>query len=237
VDSGKRKSEILSALASLAREQAIKIRIETTLEAEARIQREARHSEGEKGVQAVSLEGIAATNTIPVDREVRRYLQSRGVTERQLDEEVNRLSNRMLSRSHQVLLHAFAMKNLVERFSPDDLRSLIPEARAKWLGLIAMHARAFQREAIVTRRELAAIFGAADSVDEDNAGSLDVSDDAALLLAISRLTKLASSINQSIESAFTISSANKSVNIRTPQFWSALNSAEQLASRIGAVAR
>ena len=229
VESESRKREILSALSSVSRDRAVKVRIETTPEAQARIQRERRRTQSESGLSDVDVQAITTANTIPVDAEVRRYLRGRGLSEQQVNEEVSRLSNRVLNRSRQALLHAFAMKNLVQRFSADDLRSLDSEARTKWLAMIAAHANAFQRDLVSIRQELAPIFGSGSSAGD---AGIEVTDEASLFRAVARLTELASTTNESIQSAFTISSANKSVAIKTPQFWRSVVQAEQLAKRI-----
>jgi hypothetical protein len=234
VDSPKRKGEILSALAPVTHQRAVKIRIETVAEAQARIQREKRRADGQTGSSEASLDARTTANVIPVDTDVRRYLRSKGVADKQLDDEVSRLSNRMLNHSHQALFHAFAMKNLVERFSSDDLRSLDADAHAKWRAMIAAHADKLQRELAAIRQELTPIFGASAS---SSVEGIEVADDAALFRAVLRLAELSSFTNESIQSAFTISSANKSVAIRSPQFWSSLGNAEQLAKRIQAADR
>ncbi|HKZ77317.1 MAG TPA: hypothetical protein VJ124_03260 [Pyrinomonadaceae bacterium] len=170
-------------------------------------------------------------NVIPVDGELRRYLQAKGVPERQVEDEISRISNRMLNRAHQAMLHAFAMKNLTERFSADDLRSLDPAARTKWRAMISAHAAVFQREVHVIRQELSSIFPAAASAgaaDEE----VDVADDAALFRAVSRLAQLAASTNESIQSAFTISSGGRGSAVLGASFWSSLKSAERLAAKI-----
>ncbi|HEY2974956.1 MAG TPA: hypothetical protein VGJ48_20745, partial [Pyrinomonadaceae bacterium] len=234
VETEKRKAEILSALSSVLHEGTVRVRIETNAEAQARIQRERRRAQSGSGSTDVDLQGITTSNLIPVDAEVRRYLRARGVSEQQVDGEISRLSNRVLNRSHQALLHAFAMKSLVQRFSADDLRSLDADARAKWLALIVMHAGGFQRDLASIRQELAPIFGiGAGSGD----GIMEVTDEASLFRAVSRLTELASASNESIQSAFTISSANKSVTVRTPQFWRSLAAAETLATKIRAASQ
>jgi len=229
VESEKRKAEILSALSPAAHERALRIRIETTAEAQARIRRESHRGQANIGSQ-VNLDATTTANVIPVDVEVRRYLRSKGTSEKQLNEEVSRLSNRMLNRSHQALLHAFAIKNLVERFSADDLRSLDADARAKWLAMIATHAHGFQGDLASIRQELGPIFG---SVSSSSVGDeMGVADDASLFRAVSRLTEIASFTNESVQSAFTISSGNKSVAVRTPQFWHSLSSGEKIAQAI-----
>jgi hypothetical protein len=230
VESEKRKAEILSALSAVARERAVKARIETTTEAQARIRRESRHGQAANGSQ-VNLDATTTANVIPVDAEVRRYLRSKGMSEKQLDDEVSRLSNRMLNRSHQAMLHAFAIKNLVERFSQDDLRSLDAAARAKWNSMIVAHASAFQREASAIRQELLPICGSvamSASVNEE----VSITDDAALFRAASRLAQLASELNESIQSDFTISKSGRSAVTQTPNFWGSLAAAQNLAVAI-----
>jgi hypothetical protein len=129
------------------------------------------------------------------------------------------------------MLHAFAIKNLVERFSQDDLRSLDPAGRAKWKLMIAAHASAFQREASAIRQELSPIFGSVASstlVNEE----VSIADDAALFRAASRLAQLASQMNESIQSDFTISKSGRSAVTQTPTFWSSVATAQSLAIAI-----
>ncbi|HEY6246681.1 MAG TPA: sigma-70 family RNA polymerase sigma factor [Pyrinomonadaceae bacterium] len=230
VESAKRKAEIVAALASISDNPALRIRIETAAEAQARIQRERHRSQSTGDASEVTQE-MPTANVIPMDAEVRRYFQSKGVSGRQLDDEISRLSNRLLNRSHQAMLHAFAIKNLVERFSQDDLRSLDPAGRAKWKLMIAAHASAFQREASAIRQELSPIFGSVASstlVNEE----VSIADDAALFRAASRLAQLASQMNESIQSDFTISKSGRSAVTQTPTFWSSVATAQSLAIAI-----
>src|SRR6266536_507796 len=229
VESEKRKAEILSALSPVAHERAVKLRIETTAEAQARIRRESRRGQTDNG-SPVNLEGTATANAIPVDADVRRYLQAKGIADKQLDEEIARLSSRMINRSHQTMLHAFALKNLVERFSEEDLRSLDPATRAKWRSMIAAHAAAFLRDTGSIRQDLTPMFGAAGSASADE--TVDVTDDASLLRAASRLAQLASVVNEGIQSDFTISTGGRSANVKTAQFWRSLKSAERVATAL-----
>lgn len=116
----------------------------------------------------------------------------------------------------------------MERFSPDDLRALDSQARAKWLALIGEHARGYQREIAALRQELSPVFNLEPLVDE---APTEITDESELSRATLRLNELASGADDAIRSAFTLS-AGGSPAVKSPQFWRALTGAESLARKI-----
>ncbi len=230
VDTERRKSEILHALGPVTNRPALTIDVNTAMEALQQRPQSQRPS-GSVIVQQVE----PAENKIPVDQELRRYLSGRGLLEAQLDAEIVRFADRTLARSRQALLRAGTLKRLVNRFSPQDLRTLDAEARAKWSAMIQAHAGVIQRETIMLWQELQPVFfpsssaALLDGAEEEPA----ITDESDLVAAADRLFALCSANERSVNSAFTLS-ANTSLGaaIKTPLFRRSLKSAEELAAKI-----
>src|SRR5262249_18354754 len=135
---------------------------------------------------------------------------------------------RALKRSRQAILYAWSLRKLVERFSPDDLRALDSQARAKWLALIGEHARGYQREIAALRQELSPVFNFKPLSDE---APTEIANEPGLARATLRLNELAAGADDAVRSAFTLS-ASGSPTVKSPQFWRALTGAESLAQKI-----
>jgi len=110
------------------------------------------------------------------------------------------------------------------------MRTLTPDARAKFLSLVHEHALAFESKNAVLRQEIGPIFfpGAATEVAEE----ISIESDADLARAIERLHKLALSENDAIGAAFTISAQSSANAIKSTAFWQSLHKASQLAKAI-----
>ncbi len=222
VEDRKRKEEILRALAPVSANPAVQVRIETVAEATQRLAQDKAQNERRGDV---SVERIEISNSnIPAYADLRRHFGS--------DEEVARFASRMVNRSSQAMSHAAVLRRLVRQFSAEDLRTLKPEARAKWLGIIRAHALAFQSEIAGVRQELAPVFFSAGTLGGGERGNPSL-DDVALVRAVEQLSALAASNDTVIRAAFTTSTGESSSSaIKSPQFWRSLNSAEALAGRI-----
>jgi hypothetical protein len=235
VDTEKRKREILSALAPVATNPAINIQVETAAELQERTLRARSASGSQTGPSTVTTESVT-NNSIPVQAQVRQYLISRGISEQQVDTEVGRTANQIVMRSHRAMLHVWALKSLIQRFSAEDLRTLDADARANWLRMISTHAREFQKEALVLRQELTPIFNAGPS--GGSQAQSEIADEANLIQAVSALIERASSNHEVVRSAFTISTGSSSTSaITTPQFWRSLSQAESIAASIQSTAQ
>ncbi|HEY6242466.1 MAG TPA: hypothetical protein VIX17_00890 [Pyrinomonadaceae bacterium] len=222
VDTDQRKAEIVHALASVASNPAVKIEVETVAEAMKRRAREKSSS----GVQSVDQVEISES-AIPAHEELRRYF-SKGS-----EEEIGRFAERMVNRSAQAMSHAGVLRRLVKQFSQEDLRTMNPEARDKWLGMIRAHARAFQGETAALRRDLQPIFFPNAPAGAASNDGIVVTDDASLLRAVERLYELGAANDQVIRAAFTTSSVQSAASaIKSAQFFRSLKSAEVLAATI-----
>jgi DNA-directed RNA polymerase specialized sigma24 family protein len=223
VDTEKRKSEILRALSSVDDNPAVTIDVKTVDEALKQRKQDNRSSE-----QVVIEQTQPESNAIPADADLRRYFVNKGLSGSQLDMEINRFANRAIAHARAALFRASALKRLTDRFSREELRTLDPEARAKWLGMIREHARAFQNETSALRRDLEPIFNLSTGGDVG-----EIIDDADLVRTAARLVELARSNNDAIQSSFTLSSgSSSSVAVRSEQFWRSLRSSESLALAI-----
>jgi anti-sigma factor RsiW len=225
VENAERKTTILSALAAVKAQPAVELQIETPEEAEQRLQQLRQRS---NTVSIQIQEAAPSSNAIPVDAEVRRYLTAQGTPADKLDEAVNQFANHALRRSRQAILYAWSLRKLVERFSPADLRTLDPQARAKWLALIGEHAQGYQREIAALRQELSLVFNVEPLADEIASKIADESD---LTRAMLRLNDWAAGADEAVRFAFTLS-AGGSPAVKSPQFWRTLNSVESLAQKI-----
>lgn len=238
VESQQRKAEILNALAPLVGQPGLSIRIETSQEAQKRVQREQtlatkNKPSQEKNEIAASVQPFEIRDAIPADAETRRYLRSKGTQENALNDEVNRFATRTTNRSNQILLRALALKNLASRFSEAQLKAMKPEARNEWLKLIAARASEIENQNAALRQELGAVFGGVSA----GGGSADANDEAGLKRAVVRLSELAASNDRAIRAAFTFSSGANSDAVKSAQFRQSLGSIEGVANSIETAAK
>jgi len=232
LDSPQRKAEILNALRPMLNNPAVHLQIETVAEAAERLSRARPATSGPSGPM-ISNETVAVEKSaLPVDSDLRSYFQARGVPADRLDEEIRRYATRVTDRALQALLHARALKQLANQFSPEALQTLDSEARAKWRAMLVEHARAFTRETSGLRRELEPIFFSNASGSEASA-ALQVESDSDLLIAAARLFEQASAHERTISRAFSNSVGGPVVTpIKSDQFQRSLKSAELLAEKI-----
>src|SRR5260370_15208166 len=231
VETNERKNELQRALHSVKTNPALKIQISSAAEALQRLPK--RTSPDSITVERTD----TRANTIPVDADLRRYVAGKGMSGNETAASIRRFANNVVDRSSQVLQHAWALKRLTERFSPDDLRNLSPDARAHWLSMIGEHCRALQQSNAALVHELQPIFFPASAADSGEEG-IAIKDDGDLVRAAERLLGICTSNHKLLSAAFTISPDSSGASaIRSPQFLRSLRSAEKLSARIAAVAR
>lgn len=226
VDTLERKREILQALAAVSKNPAFRAQVETIDE---RVAREA--GTGSSG--PVSMEKIEpSSNLVPLETELRSYFSAQGVPAAELDAKVQQFCRTALGHSSQILQHAGSLTNLAGRFTPDELRSLDSEARAKWLNLIHKHAHALRLNVVFLRRELRSALG--DSTTGEFSEE-DIRDDAGLIKAVNRLFASASTIDITVRSSLSLSTnSSQAAKIKGSQFWRSLALAEDLATKLSA---
>jgi len=222
VETDHRKLQILSALSSLKDNPAVRIDVSTVAEA---LRRKPQIKESTAAIDVSDL--TAVTNTIPVEAELRAFFSNRGFANDKLGAQVRQFSTRIIVRSRDALNHAWALRRLGERFSPEQLRTLDTETKTKWLGLVRTHASALQQATRNLRQELAPIFTG------DNAAEYTLKDDEDLVRNIERLFALCFGNDQAINAAFAISpDTDKAEAVKSSKFWRSLREAESLAGKI-----
>jgi hypothetical protein len=194
VETDERKAEILRALSPYKSNPAIKIDVITVAEA---VQREQQSRSGPVEVTNVEV----SKNVLPVDAELRAYFSKRGQSGQQLDEQIRGFSERALHHSFEARRHALALKQIAERFSPEDLRNLDSPARAKWHAMISAHARSFVGEMVNLRRELEAAFP---TLEFSGQPSADINSDADLVRAAARLFALGVANDEAVRRSFAV---------------------------------
>jgi DNA-directed RNA polymerase specialized sigma24 family protein len=230
VETEKRKAELIQALSPVANNPAVRLRIKTVTEATN--ETSARKSNSPK-VAVEQLESINDSALLQPD--LRQWFVRQGLTEAQAEAKATQLADQMVSQSGSALQHAWALKRLAERWSPNELRSLDTEARLKWLAMIGSHARAIQRQAAALRQGLQPIFGASPSGTEP---SFQIGSDSDLVLQMERLFVLCLSNDEVVRAALTVSpEAAKGAAVKSQRFWQSLREAELLANRIEFAAR
>ena len=231
VESDKRKTEILRALAAVSDNPLVKMDVLTLDEA---IRRQVNAPRGSDSLELI----VISSDRILVYDDVRRYLERENARSRSganssspdIEEEIRRFSVRMLDTSRQALLHAFALKHLTQRFSATDLAVLDDDSRRKLHDMIRTHARAIRQNVAALRRDLTPMFPHSDTDYLDTVA--DLRDHAAVLEAIRNLLKLTAATDETISRAFALSPDSQPVR-DTPasaDFWRTLNRAENLAT-------
>jgi hypothetical protein len=228
VDSEKRKGELLLALSTLSNNPAVTIEVNTIEEV---LQRQPQR---ERPVDEILVQQAApSAKALSIDTDLRRFFSQRGLSGDQLDREVTRFANRTLGRSRSALFRALALKRLAQRFSPEELRTLAPEARIKWLALLREHARAFRTETISLRQELQSVLNGGTAAGAPQAA---ITNDEGLIRAAAELASLAQQYDEAIQSAFSLSTKTDGVSaVRSPEFWRWLSNAESLALHIESI--
>jgi len=223
VETEQRKTEILNALAPIRNNPAVSAEIQTVAEA---VAKQTNTPNPSPSTRAVEIAG----NTMAAEPKLRAYFVREGGD---TDQVVRRFAARMVGLSNQGMDHLWAMKRLLNQFSPEEQRAFTPEARAKWLGLLRAHARSYQQSSQSLRRELQPIFFPGQSASGVSAEGAAISETNDLSRAIEQLFELGSSNDRVIRSAFTASTSGVMTTvIKAPQFWQSLKNAEALAARI-----
>ena len=220
VDTEDRKLEFLKAFAPVRNNPAVQIEIRTVAEA---LKRPV--LTGPVAVQEIQ----ETANAVAADKELRAYFEKRppaGAT----DEAIRQYSSRVVKRAYDALFHAIELRRLVSRFANVDMRTVAPDARAKWLRMVHEHATAFERETAALRQEIQPVFFPGASV--PGIESVFIDSDADLARAVERLHKLALANNDAVRSAFTTSSQSSADAVKAVVFWQALFRAEELAKKI-----
>lgn len=221
VESEGRKEAILRALGPVLNNPAVVVDVSTVAEALARRERE-RAAGRDKLTER---EVVVGAGRIPADAELRAHFAARLADGERVDAAIKQFAARAMNHSRQALLHASALRQMVGRFTPEEVRALDPEARSKWLSMVREHAGAYRREVAALRAQLSTAFGAQVPGGGEGGGAPKQSAE--------RLLQLSYAQDGAVRSAFTISEgAGSAAAIKSQQFWRQLAASERLASEI-----
>jgi hypothetical protein len=262
VDTEQRKEEILQSLNDFKGNAAVDVEILTATEAGAA---EAAARKAEPTAGHVILRELEMTkDPTPVFAELRELFaegqqakQSSNSPKTQppspdkQDDQVRQFARTSLDESQQALLHAWALKHLIERFTPDELKAMTPDAQAKWRALIEEHAEGFRKETEALRRGMEPVFYADAATSPDQGDSILSSragktlppvtpvdapatlGSADLYRAIDDLFAMASAHDEALRSAFVISAEAQSLDkIKSPAFLQSLKESEAIARKV-----
>jgi len=223
VDTEQRKDEIGQALKTFGANPAVRIEVHTIAEMQ---KLRAAPSTRPAAIQHVEV----PLGAIPVELELRGFFAKRGLTNEQVEREIQQFAHRMFHRSTQARARALALKQIAERFAPAELQAMEPQALAKWRAMANEQALAFQREAEALRRDLEPVFPAAA---EPAAGENGIVSDDEVARAAKRLFDLATANDAAIRRSFSVSTDQPSIApVKSVSFWRSLKNAENLAARI-----
>lgn len=225
VETEKRKTEIMGALSTVKDNPLIRMDVLTLEEA---LRRQTTTQRSPETIDRV----VITADRIPVYEELRRYIEKSNRSSAEVDTEIQRFSGRMIDQSRQGLLHAFALKHMVERFSSNDLDALDQESQRKLHEMIRSHAKAFRQSVNGLRRDLAPVFSPAEP--NESATVADLKTDADIIDAVKSLLNFASATDDAVSRAFAISPDTKPVlnTPASPIFWRTLSRADALAAAL-----
>jgi hypothetical protein len=219
VESNERRNEILNNLQSVKQNPAVRIELETISEAVAK----QKNQSSKKPTTVDDLE----TKTL------NSAAQNDLVDHFGNEAEAKRFASNTVSRSSQAMSHIYALRRLVKQFSAAELKNLSPEAKTKWLNLIASHARSFVSTSQGLSSDLGKVFNAPKVSGSANITVGSIED---LPRAIESLFAAASGNDRLIRSALTISASDSQFSaLKAVQFWQSLKNAEAIASKIASM--
>jgi len=222
-----RRDEILRALSPLRAESGVEIRLLTPDQLHI-------SSRGRQGRQVVEV--VEPTKgTIPVDRQLRRFLMEHGTPPDQMESAMQHFSRQVLASADEVQQHAWALDRIAKRFTPVELNSLSPEARLEWIRIVDLHSSAVLRGVQAIRAELV-YFAPSSPVDDAEVEAITNINE--LTSAADQLLNLSRSSDLILASAFTLSaSPGESDVLKQPGIWRSLDRLEALARETAATER
>jgi hypothetical protein len=219
VETAERKNEILNSLQSVRQNPAVRIELETISEAVAK----QKNQPSKKPTKVDDLE-TKTLNSAAQNDLVEHFGN---------EAEAKRFASNAVSRSSQAMSHVYALRRLAKQFSAAELKNLSPEAKAKWLNLIASHARSFVSTSQGLSGDLGRVFNAPQVSGSANMAVGSIED---LPRAIESLFAAASGNDRLIRSALTISASDSQFSaLKAVQFWQSLKNAEALANKIASM--
>jgi hypothetical protein len=228
VETQERKEEILEALASLLKNPAVNVGVNTVEEAEA--------DQRQKPPERIRIEQVELKEkAVPVAKDLRTYFVSRkdkkDMTSDQIEQEIKRYSEQVFNRSIRARLHASALNQIVASFTPSQLEAMDQTARAQWRSMVNKHAQAFWEETEILRQELEPIFMPETAKSPVPPATEKVTGD--LRPFAKQLLDVAVANDEAIRKSFSVSTDDSGVvPLKTIGFWAALRKSEAMAAEM-----
>jgi hypothetical protein len=180
-----------------------------------------------------SIEGIDSFQRAPADASLHDFFARNSSAEATTQEEVERFTEEVSLHSQAAKAHALALKQIGERFSPEDLSAMTPEEHRQWRSMLESHASAVLKETHLIRESLEPIFHA--NADDKRPLISALKSDADLIDAVAKLSDVTTSNDSAVWRSFAASTEASNVTlVCLPEFWDSLLDAEVLAQEISA---
>jgi hypothetical protein len=184
-----------------------------------------------KGGTRPVIEGIEGFERAPADGSLREFFAKKPNSGTTPEDEVQRFTDEVSLHSQSARANAIALKQIAERFSPEDLSEMTADEHREWRHMLQAHANAVLKETRSMRENLEPIFRS--SAEDKQAHFSNLKDDADLVDAAARLSDLAASNDSAVWHSFAASTEASNVTlVCLPEFWESLSDAEILAQEI-----
>lgn len=216
VDNQARLAEIEAALQPLSSNPAVKLELETIAQAMTR-QRDASAS---SNLEIREIETSSAVSA--AERDLIDFFGA--------EAEARRFAQVSVARSNSGMTHIYALRRLVSQFRKAELQSMSPDARSAWFALIKRHAIGFRTQNGVLSAELSTVLRVQREGTPVIPSPTDIS---SLLETLNRLISTATTNDQLVRSALTISNEQSRFSaIKARAFWQSIETADALASAV-----
>jgi len=218
IDDPSRRTELFTALAPLAGNPQVDIRLQTTQDALKNLP--PAHSS-----EPIGATGSPVSGSIPAEQFLSTYFSRRGTPQERVHTEIRNFCQRVVDTSETALLRAMALHDLAIRFHPEELS---PQARRQWNQLVQDHASVFSS---VTRRlqeELMPVFPTAKQKEQGTPAAVTES----AISTINELFQLAKQNDEAVRAAFTLTSDVAPPDVLSAGFWQDLRKSESLAAAV-----
>jgi hypothetical protein len=186
-----------------------------------------------KGGARPIIEGIEGFERAPADGSLREFFAKKPNSGTTPEDEAQRFTDEVSLHSQSARANAIALKQIAQRFSPEDLSEMTADEHREWRHMLQAHANAVLKETRSMRENLEPIFRS--SVEDKQAHFSNLKDDADLVDAAARLSDLAASNDSAVWHSFAASTQASNVTlVCLPEFWESLLDAEILAQEISA---
>jgi len=235
VDDPARASTVRAALAPLAGDRRVVLRVDTAHDL---VTRAASRGAG-AGAVAVRQYTVEA-DTSAMHQDLRAYV-ARTAPDKDaagLADAEHELARRVVDTSHRALRQTWALRRLVEAFTVAQVSTMSAPSSATWHDLIATHIRAYRQELRELTRVLTTVVPApADAArgDEERAAPSEGQDPAVLLASLRRLLACAAEVDEAVQRSFRSSRSDVEApaSVKTTAFWRTLAEARRLAASVG----